>query len=204
MCRETGEAGYLAKLKELSEILLEFEVRFEDVDGGPASAFPYGMQTERLAWVDGHSAALLALTLARRHIDDHRLTAAIDRGLASYCWETCGVGQPKPHKIDVVSTSIVLDGYPRHTENSYWNFNVGLALRFFNALRSSSVPELQATAAKHRERMELFEIVMRRQVQRSITPRDDAIEIRTSIYSAETNSETQPWVMLGLLGHPCD
>ena len=45
---------------------------------------------------------------------------------------------------------------------------------------------------------------MRWQLQRSITERDDSVEIRTSVYSTETNSETQPWVMLGLLGHPYD
>jgi hypothetical protein len=50
----------------------------------------------------------------------------------------------------------------------------------------------------------LFEMVMHRQIERSINERGDAIEIRTSIDAAETNSETQPWVMLGLLGHPLD
>ena len=41
-------------------------------------------------------------------------------------------------------------------------------------------------------------------VRRRGSARDDSVEIRTSIYSGETNSETQPWVMLGLLGHPYD
>jgi hypothetical protein len=205
MYRATGAKSYLEKLKELSDVLLDFEVQFEGIGGEPASAFPYGIHTQRAAWVDGHSSALLALTLARRHLDNPRFTTAIDRGLASYCWETCGVGGgPNPHKIDLVSTGIVLDGLGWHTENSYWNFNVGLTLRFFNSLRSSIVPELQAIAAKHRGRIELFEMVMRRQIERSITERDDAIEIRTSIYSGETTSETQPGVMLGLLGHPYD
>ena len=47
-------------------------------------------------------------------------------------------------------------------------------------------------------------MVLRWQLQRSITERDDSIEIRTSMHAAETNSETQPWVMLGLFGHPWD
>lgn len=203
MYRVTGGAAYLDKLRELSNVLLDFEVKFEDVDGQPASGFPYGIYSERFAWVDGHSAALLALTLARRHIEDERFTAAIDRGLRSYCWETCGVGDP-PRKMDLVSTSIVHEGYPRHTENSYWNFNVGLALRFFNALRASPVPELQAIAEKHRDRIDLFAMLMHRQIERSVIERGDAIEIRTCVDAGETNSETQPWVMLGLLGHPLD
>jgi hypothetical protein len=79
-----------------------------------------------------------------------------------------------------------------------------LALRFFAALRNSPNADLQAIAARHRDRIELFEMVLRWQLQRSITERDDSIEIRTSMHAAETNSETQPWVMLGLLGHPYD
>ena len=54
-------------------------------------------------------------------------------------------------------------------------------------------------AAKHRDRIELFERLMRRQLDRSVTRYDNLVEIRCSILSAETNSETQPWVMLGLL-----
>ena len=91
-----------------------------------------------------------------------------------------------------------------YNENAYWNFNVGLALRFFAALRASPDPALQQVACRHRDRIELLELVLHRQLRRSITEREGCVEIRTSIYSGETNSETQPWVMLGLLGHPHD
>jgi hypothetical protein len=79
-----------------------------------------------------------------------------------------------------------------------------MTLRFFAALRRSSHPSLRSIAARHGERMNLFEIVLRRQIERSITQREDSIEVRTAISAGETNSETQPWVMLGLFGHPCD
>jgi hypothetical protein len=162
------------------------------------------MASHRSAFVDGHSASLLALTQAIRCINDPRFAQAIDRGLASYCIETASVNIGRPVKIDVLATSIGLANGHRHTENAYWNFNVGLALRFFAALRNSPNADLQAIAARHRDRIELFEMVLRWQLQRSITERDDSIEIRTSMHAAETNSETQPWVMLGLLGHPYD
>ncbi len=35
-------------------------------------------------------------------------------------------------------------------------------------------------------------------VLKAATCRDEVIEVRTSVNSAETNSETQPWVALGL------
>jgi len=92
----------------------------------------------------------------------------------------------------------------RHTENAFWNFKAGMTLRFFAALRKSPNPELQLVAGRQNERMDLFETILRRQLERSITEHESGIEFRTSAFSGETNSETQPWVMLGLVGHPDD
>jgi hypothetical protein len=204
MYRATGCEDYLDRLRRLCDVLLDFEVGFSDVAGQPASGFPYGIATHHAVFVDGHSASLLALTQAARCISDPRFALAIDRGLASYCSETSFVqlGDSK-RKIDVLATSVGIDGR-LHTENAYWNFNVGLALRFFAALRNSPDPALQDIAVRHRDRLELFEAVLHWQLKKCITERDDCIEIRTGEFSAETNSETQPWVMLGLLGHPYD
>jgi len=205
MYRATGDEAYRDKLRRLCEALLDFEVRFNDVAGQPASGFPYGMGTHRSAFVDGHSSSLLALIQASRYLPDPRFATAIDRGLAGFCIETTTVMLDRPVKIDTVSTSIGDEHGNRYNENSYWNFNVGLALRLFAALRASPDPALQEIAARHRDRIELFELVLHWQLRRSISEREGSVEIRTSIYSGETNSETQPWVMLGLLGgHPYD
>jgi hypothetical protein len=204
MYRATGCEDYLDRLRRLCDVLLDFEVTFSDVAGQPASGFPYGIASHRAVFVDGQSASLLALTQAAKCISEPRFALAIDRGLASYCLETSLVqlGDRK-QKVDVLATSVDIDGR-RHTENAYWNFTVGMALRFFAALRNSPEAALQDIAARHRDRIELFELVLRWQLRKCITERDDCIEIRTSEFSAETNSETQPWVMLGLLGHPYD
>jgi hypothetical protein len=162
------------------------------------------LDSPRAAYVDCHSAALLALTQAARYTSDPRLAAAIDRGLAGYFLETCRVDVDGPHKVDTVSTIIVDDHGVRRTENPFWNFKVGMTLRFFSALRTAADPALQAVAARHRSRIELFEIILRRQLERSIRERDNSIEIGVAEIVATTNSETQPWVMLGLLGHPYD
>jgi hypothetical protein len=205
MYRATGDEAYRDQLRRLCDALLDFEVRFNDVAGQPASGFPYGIGTHRTAFVDGHSASLLALTQAARTLPDPRLAEAIDRGLAAFCIETTTVMLDRPVKIDTVSTSIGDVHGNRYNENAYWNFNVGLALRLFAALRASPDPALQQIAARHRDRIELLELVLHWQLRRSITEREGCVEIRTSIYSSETNSETQPWVMLGLLGgHPYD
>jgi len=204
MYRATGDDDYLRRLGRLCGVLLDFEVKFLDVAGNPASGFLMRLDSPRAAYVDCHSAALLALTQASRYIADPRLVAAIDRGLASYSLETCRVDVGGPRKIDTVSTMMVDDHGTRWSENPFWNFKVGMTLRFFGALRTTPDKALEAVAARHRDRIELFEIILRRQLERSITERGDGVEIRCAEIAAETNSETQPWVMLGLLGHPYD
>jgi len=204
MYRATNAAYYLRLLARLCNVLLEFEVRSHNIKGDPASGFLMRMTSPRVAYVDCQSAALLALTQAASYLDDPQLVAAIERGLASYSVETCTVPAGHPYDIDTVSTSMVDRLGRRRTENAFWNFKVGMTLRFFAALRRSSHPALQSIVVRYRERMDLFEIVLRNQLERSITRAEDGIEIRTAVSAGETNSETQPWVMLGLFGHPYD
>ena len=204
MYRATNAADYLRRLARLCDVLLEFEVRSHDIGGNPASGFLMRMTSPRVAYVDCHSAALLALTQATRYLDDPRLVAAVERGLASYCVESCIIAAGNPYEIETVSTSIVDRLGTRRTENAFWNFKAGMTLRFFAALRRSSHPSLRSIVARYGKRMDLFEAVLRDQLERSITHAGGGIEIRTAVSAAETNSETQPWVMLGLFGHPYD
>jgi len=204
MYRATGAGEYLHRLARLCNVLLEFEVRSHNLSGAPASGFLMRMASPRLAYVDCHSAALLALVQAARYLDDRRLVAAIERGLASYSVENCAVAAGDPYEIDTLSASMVDRLGRRRTENAFWNFKAGMTLRFFAALRRSSHPSLRSIVARYNERMELFEAVLRRQIERSITQAEGTIEIRTAVSAGETNSETQPWVMLGLFGHPFD
>jgi hypothetical protein len=204
MYRATADDDYRRRLGRLCDVLLDFEVRFEDVAGNPASGFLMRLDSPRAAYVDCHSAALLALTQASRYVSDPRLAAAIDRGLAGYFLETCRVDVGGPRRIDTVSTMMIDNHGTRRSENPFWNFKVGMTLRFFNALRNTTDPALHAVAIRHRDRIELFEIILRRQLERSVSKRDGGIEIRIAEIAAETNSETQPWVMTGLLGHPFD
>ena len=204
MYRATNATDYLRRLARLCDVLLEFEVRFYDIAGSPASGFLMRMNSVRAAFVDCHSAALLALTQAARYLDDPRFVAAIERGLMGYFVETGALATGGLVESDTLSTMMVDRCGIRRTENSFWNFKVGMTLRFFAALRNSPNPALRSIAARHGERLDLFEIVLRRQLEKSITQREDSIEIRTAVSAGETNSETQPWVMLGLFGHPWD
>jgi hypothetical protein len=204
MYRATQAVDYLRRLKRLCDVLLKFELRFGDEAGSPTSGFLMRMNSPRSAFVDCHSAALLALTQAARYLDDPRLTAAIERGLANYFVETGTLASGTPDDIEIVWTSMIDRRGTRRNENTFWNFKAGMTLRFFAALRKSPNAALRSIALRYAERLELFEMILRRQIERSITQRGDSIEIRTSVSAGETNSETQPWVMLGLFGHPWD
>jgi hypothetical protein len=144
------------------------------------------------------------LTQPSRYLDDLRLVQPIDRGLASFSVESCSLTAGSPSRIDTVSIHMIDRLGTRRTQNAFWNYKAGLTLRSLSALRSSPHPALQSIAARHAERIAQFESILRRQIASSISQPEDGLEIRTAVCSGETNSETQPWVMLGLFGHPAD
>jgi hypothetical protein len=198
MYRATGCDDYCRQLERLCDMLLDLEVRFDDEMGVPASGFLMRKDNPNPAYLDCLSSALLALTQAARFVADRALPLVIERGLASYCLAACDSG------IDTVAMVVPGHRDTGRTETAFWNFKAGLTLRFFAALRNSPSPALQAIAARHGERIALFETILQRQLLKSVTERGECIELRTSVLSGETNSETQPWAMLGLLGHPVD
>ncbi len=203
MYQATGSEVYLRRLTQLCHVMLDFEKCFSDIAGSTVSGFVMGALSKRIVFVNCHSAALLALTVAAGYVRDPRLAAAIDRGLGCYCLETTKVDWiDGAHKVDVVGVSWIDDHGSRHTNNGFWNFHVGLTLQFFSALRNASEPALRTVLARHCDRIDLFEAVMLRQLEKSTSHHADCLEIRCSMLSTETNSETQPWAALGLLRCP--
>ncbi len=200
MVRATGDTAYRARLEQLCDVMLEFEKLFDDVAGNAVSGFMMGTQSSRIVFVDCHSAALLALIEAANHVADPRLAAAVDRGLGCFAIQTTKIDWlGEQRKIDVIAVDWVNDEGTRHSNHGFWTYHTGLTLRMFAALRRSPEPGIQAVAARHRDRLGLIETIMRWHVERSLTWHDGAVEIRSSILSSETNSETQPWAAIGLL-----
>lgn len=204
MHRATGAAEYLGHLGRLCEALLDLERQYADIGGTPASGFVMRVDSPPVSHVDCHSAALLALVRAAGCIRDDRLTAALDRGLAAYCLETAATAPERGYRFDTVGTLMIDPSGARRTEGAFWNFKAGLTLRLFAALRDSPEPAVRDIAARHRDRLELFETILRRQLEHSLKVYPDGLEFCCAVPAGETNSETQPWVMLGLLGHPAD
>ncbi|MBV9828148.1 MAG: hypothetical protein JO001_21145 [Alphaproteobacteria bacterium] len=201
MQRATGASEYRDYLGRLCGALLDLEVPYNDVSGEQAAGFRMRMDALPIAHVDCHSASLLALVRAAPLVQDSRVFAAIDGGLRAYCLDS---SVSEGRRVDGVGTVVIAPNGGRHSENAFWNFKAGLTLRLFGALHDTTDPTIREIAARHGDRIMLIEAILRRQLEHAVTEHGDAVEIRCSGASAETNSETQPWVMLGLLGHPSD
>ena len=205
LLRATGEARYREDLAALVKVLLQFEQPLPNPVAGPESGFLMGLRSSRDIHVDCHSASLLALAHAAPWLPDARIVAAIDRGLNAYALVTGSIEWlGTARKVDTLGIRWVDDAGKDRVSHAFWNFHAGLTLRLFRALCHSPDPRLQALHAAHAERLAVFEPLLRRQVALGTREHPDGLEIRTSWLSSETNSETQPWVVLGLLGHPWD
>jgi hypothetical protein len=196
----TGAAGHAEALREACDMILGFERENTAVDGSPQSGFLMGKEEDAMPYVDCHSACLLALARGTALLDEAAWLGSIDRGLAAYRLDTISIFFLGTQKQDIVGVDYLSPNGTRRTLDMFWNFNAGLTLRLFNALRATTHPGLQAVWAKHDGRLSMLEVMMRERIRRSLRPRGAGTEILTSMLSAEGNSETQPWVALGLIG----
>ena len=223
MCRATGDRRYREMLQRLCDVLLDFAVAIGDVDGCPASATLMRMHSPEAGPADCHAAVLLALTRAAPLLADPRLPAAIDRGLSGYHLRVFDGYLGTDHRFEAVATAMAYNHRRHHPLVSHWlarryrrqaqpvgadpiiwTYKAGLSLRLFGALRQSDDPAVRAVAARHRERLAQFETALRRLLASVATERGAGVEFRALPLARETNSESQPWAMLGLLGHPFD
>jgi hypothetical protein len=189
-------------LREICALIARFERPNTGVDGKPQSGFVMGSEVDAKPYVDCHAPCMLALVRASTILETDEWLEAIDRGLAAFCLDTQKFFFLGDQKIDVVCVDFQ-DGWGRrHRLETFWNFKSGLCLQLFGALRASPHPGIQRAWEKNRLRIELLEIFMRARIDKSLRRHDDGVEILTSVLSAETNSETQPWVALGLVGEP--
>lgn len=201
LLRATGEVRYRADLAALVAVLLQFEQPLGPGEGG----FLMGLRSSRDIHVDCHSAALLALAHAAPFLPEMDLAAVIERGLGAYALVTGTIewlGETR--KVDTLGIRWTDDAGAPRLSHAFWNFHGGLTLRLFRALRESPEAGLRALHARHAERLAVLEPLLLRQIDLATRDHADGREIRSSWLSSETNSETQPWVLLGLLGHPWD
>jgi hypothetical protein len=199
MFKLTQSATHSDALQEICGLIARFERPNTGIDGTPQSGFVMGTEVDALPFVDCHATCMLALVAGSEVLATNEWADAIDRGLAAFCLDTQKIFFLGDQKIDVVCVDFEDSRGNRNRTETFWNFKSGLCLQLFNALRATSNSALQGVWAKHRDRTELLEGWMRARIERSLRHHPDGIEVLTSVLSAETNSETQPWVALGMM-----
>jgi hypothetical protein len=193
-------ARHAEALRKVCRLIAGFERVNAAVDGRPQSGFVMGVEHAALPYFDCHAACLMALVRGAEALASAEWLDAIDRGLTAFCLDTQRFTFFGEHIIDVVAVDYLAPDGMRHRLEGFWTYKVGLFLQLLSVLRASRSPHLQALWARQRDRLEILEAVARARLQRSLRRREDGIEILTSRLSRETNSETQPWAALGLLG----
>lgn len=192
MARAYEDGGYRAKLETCVQLLLRLEV---PVEGGFEESLFYAGPN-----LDCHSAALLALARAAYWGDaDRRISDAIRRGLRGILLTSsyADQGERKPLFYDSIGVRNQVGGMLHDT--GYWNYKLGLSLRAFNAIRQIQDLGLLSLDPHTLDHLDLLTEVSRRAIVPSLRLEDSTVEVLTCQGAGETNSETQPWVALGLV-----
>jgi SAM-dependent methyltransferase len=197
MWHTTKDEKYRIGVRRAIDFLLTFERESFGEDGRPVSFFVIG-QSQAGIFVDCHSSALLALVRALPVLEDPAIITKIDQGLDAFRIETLGIPLGDIRKEDLVCLGRVPPDR-QHDSHAYWNFTAGLTLRLFKILRQSSHQATKEIFERHKNRIELHEALLKLQIEQSLRYRGGALEIKTGRLSGEGNSETQPWVALGLV-----
>ena len=199
MARAYEDGGYRAKLEICVQLLLRLEV---PVGGGfEESLFAtHGPDDPPPPELDCQSAALLALARAACWGDpDRRISDAVRRGLRGIVptYSYPDQGERKTLVYESIAVRKKTGGTLRDT--GYWNFKLGLSLRAFNAIRQIQDLKLLSLDPETLEHLDLLTTISRRAIVPSVRWNNVTVEVLTCQRAGETNSETQPWVALGLV-----
>ena len=190
MARAFADGGYQETLDACVKLLLRRE---DPVRGAPGESI-FGPPE-----LDCHTASLLAFARAAHWGDrDRVLSEAIQRGLRAISAIRTD-REPSGNVVPPYDTLLVRDDISHSKEDSgFWNFKLGLSLRAFNAIRRMQELGKLSLDQASLDQLDTLDKAARAALQSSMRPVGDTIEVLTCHRSTETNSETQPWVALGL------
>ena len=204
MLRATGEARYRERLHLAVSLILrmgrrlpcgrdEHDLTFGDVWAG------------QVPFLDNHASCVLALARASWHGDpDGSLSQAINAGILGIKLHTAVVDLGGGHTIAADSLATLNTGPHPHADTGFWNFKLGVVLRALRAAAQAADANRRQMDALARKRLELRRDLCVELLEMSMrwhtAPDGQAMmEVLTSRIAGETNSETQPWVALGLV-----
>ncbi|MBV1798488.1 hypothetical protein [Siccirubricoccus sp. G192] len=191
MLRATGDARYQAHLGAALDLLLAHQQTGANdgvfVDTGAGGAF-----------LDCQAAALLALARLAQPGCDTRVAPALRRGLAAIRLGTVEAevgGTRIAH--DTIAVRYRASNGEWAEDGGLWSYKLGLLLRALHAVEAVGDSGGLALTEAERQRIGFLTDLCASLLRASTRERGAGIEHLTSPYSGETNSETQPWVLLG-------
>ena len=207
MVRATGEARYRAQLDLACSIILRTQKRLpcgrDEHDGTFVDVW-----AGRVPFLDNHASCVLALARAAWHGDPGgTLSQAVREGILGIKLYSGVVDLGAGHTVaaDSVATLNMVGDRPGghdHADTGFWNFKLGMVLRALRAAaHAADAGKLDLDAAARRRLATRRDLCLELLSQSMRWHRDDGaemLEVLTSRISGETNSETQPWIALGL------
>ena len=160
--------------------------------------------SSHVPFLDNHAACLLALSRAIYHGDPSgTLARAISEAVLGIKLHTGIITLNPQHTIAADSLATIDCGADRHADTGFWNFKLGVVLRAMHVIERAVAAGvfgldplvLRRVALRRDLCVELLGMSMRWHQAADGTP---IMEMLTSRIAGETNSETQPWVALGL------
>ena len=200
MVRATGQPRYRALMDVAVGLILRLARRQLFGPSRHGTTFA-DVWAPRGCFLDCHAACLLALARASRHGDPTgALAPAIAAGLRNiHLYQ--GVVKLSPTHSEPYDGLAVIQRrrWDTHVDTGFWTFKVGLVLRALHAVRRAADAGALPLSDAARRALDVRVSVAERQIAASCRRVGDRIEVMTSPVATETNSETQPWVALGLV-----
>ena len=200
MLRATGEDRYRRMLNTGVALILRMQRR--EGRGRDTHDVTFGDTWAALApFLDSHAACVLALARAAWHGDpEGALGRAVHEAILGIRLYTGTVDLGGGH-LEAYDGLAVLNPPERgvHADTGFWNFKLGLVLRALHAARHAAEAGVIAMTERERQRLHLRVMVAQDLLAASYRWHGAMLEVLTSRISGETNSETEPWVALGVV-----
>lgn len=199
MLRATADERYRTYLNTAVQLILRMQRRRDY--GRDTHDATFGDTWAGLTpFLDNHAACLLALARASRHGDpDGALGRAIQDGILGIRLYSGVVDLGGGH-LEAYDGLAVLNPseFGSHADTGFWNFKLGVVLRALYAAGHAAADGAIVANALDRQRREIRQDVACSMLASCMRKTGETLEILTSRIAGETNSETQPWVALGL------
>ena len=195
MYRATGIDRYLASMKRMVDIVLRLQRREgrREFDGIFRCC---GTSSD----LDSQAAMILSLARAALLLDDQRLGPAIVDGINAIRMNRWQALEDRPvvARGDDEIFIPVDPNRPGGRDGILWGFKAGLLLRGLRAAEFAADSGTIAIDNHTRWHIQRLREAATDYINTSTIPRGRSLEILTSYRSGETNSESQPWMLLGL------